>query len=87
MSKANTKRTIEYIGEILPDGHLSIPDYVKEELEQYEFSNLSVTITVITKSEEQTGWEVFKQMGRNAGSSGLSDVSENHDKYLYGKPK
>jgi len=82
-----TEKTIEYIGEILPDGHLSLPDYVKEELAQYEFNNLSVTITVITKSDEQRGWEVFRQMGRNAGSSGLSDVSENHDKYLYRKPE
>jgi len=44
------KKTIEYIGGILPDGHLSIPDYVKEELAQYEFNNLSVTNTENSKT-------------------------------------
>jgi hypothetical protein len=86
MSKANTKRTIEYIGEILPDGHLSIPDEVRKQLELYKPNNLKVTITV-NSPDEQRGWDALMQLIDNAGSSGLSDVSENHDKYLYGKSK
>jgi hypothetical protein len=80
------KKTIEYIGEILPDGHLSIPDEVKKELDQYETNDLKITITILP-SDEKRGWDALIQLIDNAGSSGLSDVSENHDKYLYGKSK
>jgi len=86
MSKANTKRTIEYIGEILPDGHLSIPDEVKEELDQYKSNDLKITITVVS-SDQKRGWEIFRQMGKNAESGTLSNASVDHDKYLYGKSK
>ena len=80
------KKTIEYIGEILPDGHLSIPDEVKKELALYETNSLKVTLT-IRSLDEQRGWDALIQLIDNAGSSGLSDVSEKHDEYLYGKKK
>jgi len=81
-----TEKTIEYIGEILPDGHLSIPDEVKKELDRYETNDLKITITILP-SDEKRGWDALIQLIDNAGSSGLSDVSEKHDKYLYGKSK
>jgi hypothetical protein len=84
MSK--TEKIIEYIGEILPDGHLSIPDEVRKELDQYETDDLKITITILP-SDEKRGWEIFRQMGRNAESGTLPNASVDHDKYLYGKSK
>lgn len=81
-----TKKTIKYIGEILPDGHLSIPDEVKKELDQFETNDLKITITVLS-SNLKRGWEIFRQMGRNAESGTLPNASIDHDKYLYGKTK
>jgi len=81
-----TEKTIEYIGEILPDGHLSIPDEVKKELDKYETNDLKITITILP-SDEKRGWDALIQLIDHAGSSGLSDVSEKHNEYLYGKKK
>jgi len=79
-------KEITYIGELLPDGHISIPEEARKELEQYESNNLKITIT-FNSLDEKRGWDALMQLMENAGSSGLPDVSENHDKYLYGKAK
>jgi hypothetical protein len=81
-----TEKTIEYIGEILPDGHLSIPDEVKKELDRYETNDLKITITVLS-SDEKRGWEIFRQMGKYAEPGTLPNASVEHDRYLYGKTK
>jgi hypothetical protein len=81
-----TRKKIEYIGEILPDGHLSIPDEIKKELELHKSDNLKITLTLLS-SDEKRGWEIFRQMGRNAESGTLPNAWVDHDKYLYGKPK
>jgi len=86
MSKANTKRTIEYIGEILPDGHLSIPDEVKKELELHKSNSLKITLTFLS-SDEKRGWAIFRQMGKHAEPGTLPNASVDHDRYLYGKTK
>ncbi len=82
-------KVIEYIGEVLPDGHLSLPDEIQKELGLSPHSSVRVTIAVeeARKIDEKKGWEVFRRMGENAASSGSSDVSANHDHYLYGKKK
>ncbi len=79
-------KVIEYIGKILPDGHLSIPEEVKKELESYSFDTVRVTIAVDSINKRK-GWEIFKQMGRNAEHGKLPNAAEDHDKYLYGKEK
>ena len=81
-----TTKTIEYIGEILPDGHLSIPDEIKKELELHKSNSLKIILTFLS-SDEKRGWEIFRQMGRNAESGTLPNASVDHDKYLYGKSK
>jgi hypothetical protein len=82
-------KVVEYIGEVLPDGHLSLPDEIQKKLGLSPHSSVRVTIAVEEprKIDEKKGWEVFRQMGKNAASSGSSDVSTNHDHYLYGKKK
>ena len=79
-------KVIEYIGKILPDGHLSIPEEIRKELELYESDDVRVAITVDSRNEKR-GWEIFKQMGRNAEHGKLPNAAEDHDKYLYGKAK
>ena len=81
---AKPTKVIEYIGEILPDGHLSIPDEVKDELELHKSNSLKITLTFLS-SDEKRGWEIFRQMGKYAESGTLQNASEDHDKYLYGK--
>ncbi len=82
-------KVIEYIGEVLPDGHLSLPDEIQKELGLSPHCNVKVTITVEDSHtlDEEKGWEAFKRMGQNAVAGKLSDVSIKHDQYLYGKKK
>lgn len=82
-------KVIEYIGEVLPDGHLSLPDEVQKKLGLSPHSSVKVTIAVeeLRKIDEQKGWEVFRQMGKDAVAGKLSNASTKHDRYLYGKKK
>ncbi len=82
-------KVIEYIGEVLPDGHLSLPDEIQKELELSPHSSVRVTIAVEEprKIDEKKGWEAFRRMGENAVAGKLSNASVNHDRYLYGKKK
>ncbi|MBM3235897.1 hypothetical protein FJZ31_06315 [Candidatus Poribacteria bacterium] len=93
-------KVIEYIGEVLPDGHLSIPDEVRRELDLSPHCNVKIIINVETShvlneadheitAEQigQKGWEVFRRLGKDAIGGKLSNASTNHDKYLYGKEK
>lgn len=80
-------KVIEYTGEVLPDGHLSLPDRIREELSLSPHRSVKITITVETPhvSNEQGGWEVFRLLGRDAVAGKLSNASAEHDKYLYKK--
>ena len=82
-------KVIEYVGEVLPDGHLSLPDEVQKKLGLSPHSSVKITITVedSRKPDEQAGWKVFRQMGQDAVAGKLSDASTEHDRYLYGKKK
>ena len=85
-------KTVEYIGEVLPNGRLSLPDEVKNKLNLRPNCKVKITIAVVTEEkpsplDEQRAWEVFRNMGKNAKGSGFSDVSTRHDYYLYGKKK
>ena len=41
-------KVIEYIGEVLPDGHISLSDKIREELNLSPHCNMRITITVET---------------------------------------
>ena len=65
-------KVIEYIGEVLPDGHLSLPDEVQKELGLCPHSSVKVTLTVEDSRvlDEKKGWEAFRRLVRDAAGSG-----------------
>ena len=82
-------KVIEYIGEVLPDGNLSLPDEIRRELGLSPHCNVKVTITVETSHtlDEKRGWETFRRLGQDAVGGKLSDASAKHDFYLYDKSR
>ena len=40
----------------------------------------------LQKNDEAEAWEIFLSLEKNADSSHLSDISTDHDRYLYQKP-
>jgi len=85
-------KVVEYIGEVLPDGHLSLPDEVQKELGLSPHCSVKITITVDTvkssnPSDEEKGWEALRNLGQNAASGKLPNASTKHDHYLYGKKR
>ena len=80
-------KVVEYIGEVLPNGYLSLPDEVRKELGRH--TQVKVTLTVETPStpDAQTGWQVFRDLGKDAIGGRLSEASTKHDEYLYGTRK
>jgi len=81
------KTLAEYVGSILPDGHLSVPDEVRQALGLELHAQVQVTIRLLQPDAEQgqKAWTVFRQMGQGADSGCLPDASTQHDRYLYGK--
>src|ERR687885_2913117 len=87
MRKSAMQRVIEYIGEILPDGYLFVPEEIRELLASASYTQLQVTIKLLQPEEEQdqTAWEAFRQLGQDAVAGHLPDAAIFHDQYLYGK--
>jgi hypothetical protein len=87
MRRLNAMKVIEYIGEVLPDGHLSLPDEVQKQLGLSLHRSVKVTIAVEDSRvlDEKKGWEAFRRMGQDAADSKLPNASTKHDQYLYGK--
>ncbi len=78
---------IEYVGKIMDDGHIYLPETVRRQLKLEPDSSVHVILSVKeTKllSADQ-GWAVFKAMGKEDQAGSLQDASENHDRYLYEK--
>ena len=77
----------EYMGEVLEDGHLSLPESVRQQLglEPSAVVQVSVTVPETGPTDVQEAWTRFRQMGQNATPGKLSNVSTDHDQYLYGK--
>jgi len=81
--------TIEYVGEILPDGHISLPDEVMEKLDliSHDKVKVSITLNIPHTSDEKKGWDIFRLLGHDAPGGKLANASANHDRYIYGKEK
>ena len=62
------QRVIEYVGEMLPDGHLSVPDEVRQTLTAVAYTQLQVTIRLLQPEEEQiqAAWTAWRQLGQDA---------------------
>ena len=83
----NTVRQEEYMGEVLIDGHLSLPDVVRQRLSLKPSSVVKVVITLThpdTKSTNEA-WNLFRSMGRSAEPGILAKSAEDHDRHLYEK--
>ena len=80
-------KIIEYVGEVLPDGHVSIPEEIRQTLAASPHAQIQITIKLLQSDEErqQEAWEVFRRMGQDAKPGRLQDASIHHDRYLYGK--
>lgn len=83
------QRVIEYVGEILPDGHLFVPEEVRQVLASASYTQLQVTIRLLQPEGEQVqaAWEAFRQLGQDAVPGHLPDAAVSHDQYLYGKER
>jgi hypothetical protein len=76
---------IEYIGKIMDDGHIYLPETVQRQLKLEPDFSVHVILSVQeTKSfSADQGWSVFKATGKEDQAGCLQDASENHDRYLY----
>jgi hypothetical protein len=83
----DTVKQEEYIGEVLSDGHLSLPDVVRQRLSLVPSSIVKVVITLenMEKESATNAWNLFRSMGRSATTGKLTNSSEEHDRYLYEK--
>ena len=76
----------EYVGEVLADGDLSLPEFVRQELDLQPAARVRVILSVPDTEPRamEEAWDLFRQMGRQAGAGRLSDAAAGHDRYLYG---
>ena len=83
----DTVKQEEYIGEVLSDGHLSLPDVVRQRLSLVPSSIVKVVITLENMEKESVtnAWNLFRSMGRSATTGKLTNSAEEHDRYLYEK--
>ena len=83
------QRVIEYVGEILPDGHLFVPEEIRQVLVSAACAQFQVTITLHQAEAEQVqaAWEAFRQLGQDAVPGHLPDAAVSHDQYLYRKER
>lgn len=77
----------EYVGEVLGDGHLSLPEAVREELGLQPSARVQVVLSVPEADSEavREAWELFQEMGRDAAAGCLPNAATEHDRYLYGR--
>jgi len=76
----------EYVGEVLADGDLSLPESVRNALDLQPSARVRVMISVPETDPEEVkaAWTLFQQMGREAAPGQLPDAAVRHDEYLYG---
>ena len=60
-----------------------LDDKVKIVIQEGEIRILSASMA--TNKKEEAGWDVFLSLEKDAPTSKMTDVSTNHDRYLYQK--
>ena len=80
-------KVIEYIAEVLPDGSLALPDDIRKELGAQTQVKVKLMMETPSTPDPQKGWEIFKNLGKDAVAGKLSNTSTKHDGYLYGTRK
>lgn len=80
-------KVIEYIAEVLPDGHLSVPDDVRQAVASAPNAEIQVTIRLheFGARDVEDAWKVFRELGRDASPGRLPEAAADHDRYLYNK--
>ena len=83
------QQVIEYVGEILPDGYLFVPEEVRQVLASASYTQLQVTIRFLQPEAEQVqaAWAAFRQLGQDFVPGHLPDAVVSHDHYLYSKER
>jgi len=79
-------KQVEYVGEVLEDGDLSLPESVRKALNLQPSARVRVMVSVpeTDPEEAKAAWTLFQQMGREAAPGQLPDAAVRHDEYLYG---
>ncbi|MDE0184474.1 MAG: hypothetical protein OXP71_03325 [Candidatus Poribacteria bacterium] len=77
-------KVVEYIAEILPNGSLALPDDIHKELGSQKHVKARLTVKTPATPNLQKGWQIFKNLGKDAVAGKLSNTSKKHDEYLYG---
>lgn len=77
-------KVVEYIAEILPNGSLALPDDIRKELGSQKHVKVRLTVKTPSTPNLQKGWQIFKNLGKDAVAGKLSNTSKKHDEYLYG---
>ena len=77
-------KVIECIAEVLPDGCLAVPDDIRKELEPHTRVKVKLAVETPSTLDAKTGWQIFKNLGKDAVAGNLPDASTKHGEYLYG---
>ncbi|MGH7965060.1 MAG: hypothetical protein ACRERD_25155 [Candidatus Binatia bacterium] len=86
-------RVIEYEGEVLPDGNLSVPQEIRQRLAATPRAAVHITIQILAAPRTpaltpvEDAWDAFCQLGQSSDAGHLPDASVRHDEYLYGKKR
>ena len=80
-------KVIEYIAEVLPNGSLALPDDIRKELGSQTQVKVTLAVEMPSTPNTQKGWNIFKDLGKDAIAGNLSNTSTKHDEYLYGTRK
>ena len=76
-------KVIECIAEVLPDGCLAVPENIRKKLEPHTHVKVKLAVETPSKLDRQKGWQIFKNLGKDAVPGDLPDASTKHDEYLY----
>ena len=76
-------KVIEYIAEVLSDGSLALPDAIRKELGSQGQVKVTLAVEMPSTPDPQKGWQIFKDLGKDAVAGKLSNTSTKHDEYLY----
>ncbi len=80
-------KVIEYIAEVLPNGSLALPDDIRKELGSQKQVKVRLAVETPSTPDLQKGWQIFKDLGKDAVAGELSNTATRHDEYLYGTQK
>ena len=72
-------KVIEFIAEVLPDRSLALPDDIRKELGSQTQVKVTLAVESPSTTNSRKGWEIFKDLGKDAVAGKLSNTSTEHD--------